>query len=112
MGNSSSGAVVAVKLDQTALIPGLLLTGRVFLMVTADHVDCKSIDIAIRGYENTSVVYHTGSGKHRRRHVAHQQVLFLNATIALAKMPTGKLSKGIITLFLFFLFRIVFSVRI
>ncbi len=93
MGGSQS-AFVVVKLDQLTMVPGSLMSGKVYLDVQKDTIDCSSLDLIIRGCENTCVKYSSGSGKHRRTRYARQQVVFMNATVALAQMPRGQLTKG------------------
>ncbi len=91
---SGQSAFVVVKLDQLTVVPGGLITGKVYLDVQADTIDCSSIDLTISGVESTCVQYSSGSGKNRRTNYARQQIEFLNATVTLAQMPRGQLTKG------------------
>lgn len=91
MGGSSSS--IGINLSSFDLKPGETVSGTVYLQVTKD-CEASLLQLAIVGAEETSVVYHTGSGKHRHRHVAHESSNFLFARWNLATFQDNKCKAG------------------
>ena len=81
MGNSES--IMGVNLDTPVVMAGGIVQGSVCLKLKNNIDKCDNLTVYLIGTEYTRVVYHTGSGKHRKRHVERRQNEFLKANICL-----------------------------
>jgi hypothetical protein len=95
MGNKP--ATLAMSLDQQAVHSGGLVTGRIYLNVTAE-VECSALQFQISGGEHTTVRYErtTGSGDNKKTttHYAHGHRTLLNIIVPLAQFPSGTAAPG------------------
>ena len=95
MGNTfGSAATLGVTFDQTTIIPGTTVTGKVYLAVIKEKVDAESLIFHLKGGEYTKIRYTTGSGKNRSTHVRYAQSIFLDLAIPLTVVNEGFFSKG------------------
>ena len=92
MGNSTG---LQVRFDDSEPVDGNcgVVSGKVGLQVEKDCT-AKHVEIKVSGYESCSKVYHSGSGKNRKRHVARNSINFFELTYSVAVFDDGKVQKG------------------
>ena len=85
---------IVIYMNQTSVVSGNLLSGRVYLAIHQNTVDCSSLEIWISGVETTIVHYSetTGSGKHKTTHhrTARGSSRFLDLRCSLADYQQDK----------------------
>jgi hypothetical protein len=98
MGNvGANPATLVVRVDQSHVTPGSLITGKAYLSVHSQEVDCTSLEVWITGTEITQVRYSETHGTGKKKKTVHktarQSSRFLNLSHSLAAYP-GKVTKG------------------
>jgi hypothetical protein len=102
MGNVSNvgekPAIIVVKIDQERVIAGSRISGKVYLSVLKETVDCTSLDISLQGLERTRVQYTTttGTGKNRKRtkRIARATAIIFSQDAQMASFPQGFIPRG------------------
>ena len=108
MGNTTSGAFIAIKITNDPSIPivgGSAVNGIVYLDVENESIPCDSLNVCLLGHEKTRVVYYeTGDGCQRSlsthllltsSYLSHSHFLIYSLTLPLTTVQDGKETKQV-----------------